>query len=117
MPTKEQFKPGPYRVEITGEWPETNHYYGIYNDVGTCQVAKVEGFGEEALATANLMAASDVLYFELEKAHHIIHTMLQELTQEQLFKLVKILDEGEGMVRTHMRDNALRKAKGLAPLD
>lgn len=56
--TKTKFTRGPCRVEETGQWPKTNHFYGIYCDTGTGQIAKIEGMGNEPKANAELFAAA-----------------------------------------------------------
>jgi len=71
----EAYKSGPWYVADLGEqhFLETNHRYGIEYDGGTCQVAKVEGMGDEALATARLIAAARDLLAACQAAmEHVI---------------------------------------------
>jgi hypothetical protein len=68
---KEQAKPGPWWVDDIG-WPEskkieTNHWYGIYCEYGTGVVAKVEGYGQQAKATAELIARAPQMLAEIER--------------------------------------------------
>jgi hypothetical protein len=64
--------PGPWHVDDLGEeyFLETNHKYGIgAPQLPTYRLAKVEGFGDESLATARLIAAAPELLEALEDAH------------------------------------------------
>lgn len=59
--------PGPWFIKETGQWPETNHWMGIYSEnKKTYWIAKVEGWGEEAEANARLMSAAPEMLEALE---------------------------------------------------
>ena len=71
-----KFKPGSFWVDDLGEahFLETNHRYAIGCKGGTGRVAKIEGVGDESLATAHLFSAAPDLLASCEAT-------LQSLTQ------------------------------------